>query len=146
MRLRALAIAATTALGMTAMPHIAAAAGWGWTTGDLNLRTCPSVSCAKITVMPRGARVWIDGVSGGWYHLIYRGIAGFASGKYITTRYLAPPPMFHRPPPPTWGYWQKPWWDPRYGAWYDGRRWYYNGRWYDHPSGFYFGFGFRFGG
>jgi hypothetical protein len=51
-------------------------------------------------------------------------------------------PRFVRPLPPRYGYMQRPWWDNRNHAWYDGRRWYFNGRWYDRPSGFSFGFGF----
>ena len=144
MKHRALATGAAV-LGMLAMPQIAEAA-WGQVTGAsaLNLRTCPSVSCARLVAMPYGARVWIDGATGGWYHLNYGGIQGYASGRYIATAPAALPPVVRRPPPPTYGYWQYPWWDSRYGAWYDGRRWYFNGRWYDGPSGF--SFGFRFGG
>jgi uncharacterized protein YraI len=148
MKLRTIAIGATTALGIVAIPGIAAAA-WGTVTGAsaLNLRSCASVNCAKVAVMPYGARVWIDGSTGGWYHLTYNGVAGYASGRYIstTTTMIPPPPPTYRapppPPPPTWGYYQRPWWDSHYGAWYDGRRWYWNGRWYDHPT-FYFGFSF----
>ena len=92
--------------------------------------------------MPYGARVWISGSTGGWYHLTYNGVAGYASGRYISTTTAMvppppPPPVFRGPPPPpppTWGYYQKPWWDPHYGAWYDGRRWYKNGRWYSQPD------------
>jgi len=148
MKLRALAIGTATALGIVAIPGIAAAA-WGTVTGAsaLNLRACASVQCARVAVMPYGARVWIDGSTGGWYHLNYNGASGYASGRYIsTTTALAPPPpppMFGapRPPAPTWGYYQKPSWDTHYGAWYDGRRWYWNGRWYSNPT-FYFGFSF----
>jgi len=152
MKLRTLAFGAATALGIVAIPGIAAAA-WGTVTGAsaLNLRSCASVNCARVAVMPYGARVWIDGSTGGWYHLTYNGVAGYASGRYITTTtammpppppppsYRAPPPPSYRPPPPPSGYYQRPWWDSRYGAWYDGRRWYWNGHWYNHPT-FYFGF------
>ena len=156
MKLRTLAIGAAAALGVLAVPQMAAAA-WGTVTGAsaLNLRACASASCARVAVMPYGARVWIDGTQGGWYHLTYNGIPGYASGRYITTAMAGGPPVYHggppppppvayRPPPPTWGYYQRPWWDPHYGAWYDGRRWYFSGRWYTQPSGF--SFGFRIGG
>jgi hypothetical protein len=44
---------------------------------------------------------------------------------------------------PRFGYMQRPWWDDRYGAWYDGSQWWYDGSWHHHPrSGFSFGFGF----
>lgn len=146
MKRRSLAAAALLA-AMLVVPQIAEAA-WGYVTGAsaLNLRTCASVSCARITSMPYGARVWIMGSTGGWYQLNYNGAVGYASGRYVSTGVAAPPPYFGpapfvgRPPPPTWGYYQNPWWDHRYGAWYDGHRWYFNGRWYDRPSGFYFGF------
>ena len=142
MRLRALALGVAAA-GMLAIPQMAEAA-WGGATGSVNMRTCASVRCAKITVIPRGASVWVLGATGGWYHLRYNGRQGFASGRYIAVG--RPPvvhPRIHITPPPPFGYWQYPRWNPRYGAWYDGRRWYYNGRWYGNPSGFYFGF--RFG-
>jgi hypothetical protein len=53
----------------------------------------------------------------------------------------ARPPIFMGPAP-MHGYWHKPYWDNRYGAWYDGRRWYRNGVWYNTPN---FSFGFSFG-
>ncbi len=139
--LRTLALSAVAALGMLAVPNVASAAFWGRTVGYLNLRSCPSVNCGKITTMPPGAAVRINGSSGGWYHLNFRGIAGYASARYITT--AAAPPVMQRPPPPAFGYCRRPWWDSRYGAWYDGCRWYYRNRWYNRPSFF---FGFRFGG
>jgi uncharacterized protein YraI len=151
MKLKVLLIGATSALAIVAIPQIASAA-WGTVTGAsaLNLRTCASVNCARVAAMPYGAQVWIDGSSGGWYHVTYNGVSGYASGNYISTTtamipppvqppvYRAPPP----PPPPIYGYYQRPWWDNRHHAWYDGRRWYFGGRWYDRPSGFSLGFGF----
>lgn len=53
-----------------------------------------------------------------------------------------PPQWGNRPPPPRSGYWRKPTWDQRHGAWYDGRRWYHNGVWYSSPN---FSFGFSIG-
>lgn len=146
MKRRSLVIAAAFA-AMLAMPQVAEAA-WGYVTGAsaLNLRTCASVRCARITAMPYGARVWITGSTGGWYQLNYNGVVGYASGRYVSTAVAAAPPPFvgppvvYRPPPPTWGYRRAPSWDYRYRAWYDGHRWYFKGRWYDKPSGFFFGF------
>ena len=156
MNLRTLAIGAATALGVLAVPQVASAA-WGTVTGasTLNLRSCASVTCPRVAVMPYGARVWISGSQGGWYYLTYNGVPGYASGRYITTAVAGGPPVYggppmyrppvvFQPPPPTWGYWQRPWWNNRYHAWYDGRRWYFNGRWHSQPSGF--SFGFRIGG
>lgn len=140
MKISVLAIA-TAMAGMLALPQVAEAA-WGQATGSVNMRTCPSTACAKITVVPAGARVWVTGVSGGWYSLRFNGLYGFVSGRYIAVGAVGPWPIVRRPPPPPFGYWQKPWWDDRHGAWYDGRRWYRNGIWFSDPSGFYFGFTF----
>jgi uncharacterized protein YraI len=120
--------------GLVLLPHVAEAA-WGTATGSVNMRTCASIQCPRITVVPRGAQVWIGGSQGGWLYVTFAGRAGYVSGTYIGTAYAqaAPPPRYYS---------ATPYWDPRYGAWYDGRRWYFNGRWYDRPSGFSFGFGF----
>jgi hypothetical protein len=144
MKLRALAIAAAAA-GLLAGPQVAEAA-WGQVVGDLNLRACASVRCGKIVVMPRGARVWIDGVAGGWYHINFNGIAGFASASYIAagpTVYVQPQPVY-RPPPRAYTYYPAPPRYPRYGAWYNVRPRAYGGRRYVRPGGIYFNF--RFGG
>jgi uncharacterized protein YraI len=143
MKLRAMAIGIAAAAGLFAIPQIAQAAGWGQATGNVNLRTCPSTQCGKITVVPAGAQVWVYGPTSGWYHLRFAGYDGYASANYIAYGYAPgprPPVYVGRPPPPNWGYWRRPWWDTRYGAWYDGRRWWYNNRWYNQPT-FYFGFG-----
>ncbi|MEX0853668.1 MAG: SH3 domain-containing protein [Bauldia sp.] len=140
MRSPALAIAALLA-GLLALPQIAEAASAGRATGSVNMRACASVKCGKMTVIPYGATVWIFGSTGGWYHLTYNGLTGYASGRYIVS---AVGPVARRAPPPSFGYCRTPSWDPFYGAWYDGCRWYHQGAWYGHPSGFFFGF--RFGG
>jgi len=131
MTLRAMAVGAVAA-GMLAVPQVAQA-NWGQVANAsaLNLRACPSAACAKIAVMPRGAPVWINGVSGGWYQVVYNGVTGYASGRYIVAAAIVPtyPNYVVRtlPPPPPPSYW----WGPRYNYWY--------GR----PSGLYLGF--RFG-
>ena len=134
MTLRALAIAVVAA-GTLAAPQAAQAAGWGTVVGAsaLNLRACPSVQCQKVAVMPGGAPVWINGVSGGWYHVVFNGVPGYASGRYVATANVAPPVPYptavvRRPPPPPPHWW---WWGPRYPTWY-------------RPSGLYLGF--HFGG
>ena len=102
MTIRALTIGGAAA-ALLAMPH-AAEAAWGVVTGTsaLNLRSCASVDCANVAVMPNGARVWIDGHSGGWYHLIYNDISGYASARYISaTGAPAPAPVVKRTTPPT---------------------------------------------
>lgn len=162
MSLKSLVKATLAALAIAAIPA-AAHAAWGNATGSVNLRACASTSCAKLTVIPAGAPVWIGGSQGGWYMVTYNGISGFASAKYIYAggpQYGKPPivvqPPFVKPPvvqppmmiqpwypKPAWGYSANPWWDPRYGAWYDGSRWYYGGKWYNQPSGVWLTF--RFG-
>jgi uncharacterized protein YraI len=122
---------------LAVLPH-AAEAYWASVVTDLNLRACASATCARLAVMPRGATVWVNGSVGGWDSVTWGGLTGFASARYLFA--AAVPGPLVRPPPPTFGFYVNPWWDPRYGAWYDGRRWYFNGRWYDQPSGFWFGF------
>jgi hypothetical protein len=150
MKLRALTTRAAVALAVLAVPQIAAAA-WGTVTASaLNLRSCASASCAKVTALPAGARVWIDGSVGGWYHLTYNGVAGYAYGRYISTgaevtvttgrTTRLSPEVFQTwplpPPPPPAGYWQS---DGHIGTWYEGSRWYYDSYWRDDPI-IFFGF------
>lgn len=153
MSLKSLVKATVAALAIAVVPA-AAHAMWGNATGSVNLRACASTQCAKLTVIPAGAPVWIGGSQGNWYMVSYNGINGFASASYIYAsggpQYGKPPmvvqpPMTIQPwyPKPTWGYSANPRWDPRYGAWYDGRRWYHSGRWYNQPSGVWLSF--RFG-
>jgi uncharacterized protein YraI len=146
MKLRTLALGAITA-SVIAVPAIAEAA-WGQATGTVNMRACASTACAKIAVVPAGARVWVGGSQGGWYQVRYGGAQGFVSARFIATAVVTNPRYNYNhqigmmPPPPPFGYYQKPWWDNRHNAWYDGRRWYRNGIWYNDPSGFSFGFSF----
>jgi len=148
MKLKALAMGAATA-ALLAVPTVANAA-WSQTTGDVNMRAGPSTNYQRITTLPAGARVWVNGSAGhGWLSVRYNGRNGYVSANYVADSYVGRPgpqrpPIMSRPPPPRYGYWHKPRWDSRHHAWYDGRRWYRNGIWYNDPSGFYFGF--RFGG
>jgi uncharacterized protein YraI len=147
MRLRTLALGAVTAASMVAIPAIASASP-GTATGAVNMRTCASTSCARITVVPAGAQVWINGQQGSWLNVTYQGRHGYVHRNYVGTGYAQAPrgPQFRgpgfRPPPPNWGYARSPWWDQQRGAWYDGRRWYHQGRWYNRPpqGGFTFSF------
>jgi uncharacterized protein YraI len=145
MKIRTLVMGAVTAL-LFAVPTIAEAA-WGVTTGTANVRTGPSTGYAKITTLPGGAQVWVDGQQNGWYHISYNGRAGFVSSSLVDTQ-LAMAPSRDRPfyrnrgMAPRFGYMKKPWWDNQNQAWYDGRRWYRNGVWYNSPQGFTFGFNF----
>jgi uncharacterized protein YraI len=146
MKTKTLALGALAA-AMMAVPAIAQAA-WGVTTGTVNMRADAYVGAPKITTLPANARVWVDGQKNGWFRVTYAGSTGFVSGSYVATGVaMGPRPMVRpmvRPMAPRFGYYQKPWWDNRHQAWYDGRRWYRNGIWYNDPSGF--SFGFNFGG
>ncbi len=55
------------------------------TTADLNVRTCPSTSCAILGVLPRGtcevAHAWAAGRS--WVEITYRGRRAFVSASYV---------------------------------------------------------------
>jgi uncharacterized protein YraI len=150
MKLRSIAFAAAAA-GVVALPGIAQAY-WGHATGSVNMRTCGSTACPKITVVPAGAQVWISGNAGNWYLVSYGGIEGYVSANYVRTAFAAAPARptvtlgFNaRPAAPTFGFVAAPYWDARYGAWYDGRRWFYNNAWYTFPprAGFSIGFNFR---
>ena len=140
--LRNLIIAGIVAVAAAWLPQ-AANAATGFATGNVNLRSGPGTQFHKIVVIPAGAPVEVYGCSS-WCNVNYRGYVGWASAKYISPGgYYRPPYPQYRPPPPLFGFSTRPWWDYRYGAWYDGRRWYHDGRWYDRPT---FSLYFRFGG
>lgn len=141
MALRHLMIAGVFAAALAA--PAAASAATGHTTGSVNLRAGPGTQYGRIAVIPAGARVEVFGCSS-WCTVSYQGYRGWVSAKYIATGALHRPALlFRRPPPPLTGYYLRPWWDDRFNAWYDGRRWYRDGRWYNRPT---FSFYFRFGG
>jgi hypothetical protein len=130
MTLRLMKIGPVAALALLAAPQIAMAASGTVTASSLNLRACASVTCAPVAAVPAGTRVSIDGVVGGWYHVSYGGVAGYASSRYIftgtevtvtagrTTR--VPPEVFHTVPlppgPPAFGYSLTP--HGHIGTWY----------------------------
>jgi uncharacterized protein YraI len=146
--LRSILLAASLAAGSLFTASAATAASEGWATGNVNLRSCASTRCQRLTTIPNGARVWVFNCAG-WCELEYRGIHGFASANYIAVGGWQQPPPVVRPPLPPAIYWNfgRPWWDDRHHSWYDGRRWWYNDRWHDRPrrrdgGGVYFEFGF----
>ncbi len=56
------------------------------TTGNLNLRTSPSLSAQVRLVIPSGATVTTVNVtqpSGGWYNVKYNGVTGWSYGSYL---------------------------------------------------------------
>jgi len=142
MKIHATIAAAVLALAML-VPVSAQAAQPGFAAGTVNLRMGPGVKYARIAVVPAGARLTVF-VCTNWCQVRYAGVTGWISARYVAVQ-RAPSRLFVTPfPPPAWGYYQQPWWDYQYGAWYDGRRWYWNNRWYYHPPGF--SLWFRFGG
>src|SRR4051812_15163962 len=149
MTIRSIALAATAAAALAAVPGIAEAS-WGHATGTVNMRTCASTSCPVITVIPAGTQVWLNGGVGSWYHVNYAGRDGFVAANYVAGGQFSQPrpgstvtlSFSNRPAAPTFGFYRTPTWDARYGAWYDGRRWYMNGQWYDQPPGLSFCFSF----
>jgi uncharacterized protein YraI len=142
-----------TAAVFAAAAAIPAVANAAYITNDLHLRTGPGTGYPSILVMPAGAPVQVYRCPN-WCELNFNGYIGWASPSYIAGAgygpypaqpiYRPPPPVYGPafPPPPPYGYVRRPWWDTRYGAWYDGNRWYYQGRWYDRPGfSLYFNFG-----
>lgn len=132
----------------------AAEAAPGTATGSVNMRTGPGTSYARIATIPAGAPVNVLSCPS-WCQVTYAGRTGWVSSNYIargyaqaTPRYVAPPRYAYpaaryayrvpMPPRADWRY-GRPWWDDRYGGWYDGRRWYYGDRWEPRPR---IGFGF----
>jgi uncharacterized protein YraI len=139
MTLKATLLAGAVAVGVLA-PVAAEAA---YVTGSVNMRTGPGTQYAVILTIPAGSRVQVGGCSS-WCSVSYGGARGYVSASYISGGSAGPRPpvVYHRPPPPTWGYAQRPYWDSRHNAWSDGRRWYFGGRWYNQPSGAWLSFGF----
>ena len=139
--LRSLMIAGIFAAAAAALPGTASAAS-GHATGSVNLRTGPGTQYSRILAIPAGAALDIYRCAS-WCNVNYRGHVGWVSARYVSSgAYYRPPTTVFRQLPPRSGYIARPRWDDRYGAWYDGRRWYRDGRWYDRPNfSFFFGFG-----
>lgn len=55
----------------------------GTTTANVNMRKGPGTSYAKITTIPKGARVDVYGSEDGWYKVIYDNQEGWVSGEYL---------------------------------------------------------------
>jgi hypothetical protein len=141
MKLKIAALAGALAL-FAAIPGVAqAATWWGYTTVNANFRATPGGMV--INTIPANSRVRVMGQAGSWDQVAYGGQVGYVAASLITSQYVQTRPPVFIGPAPSRGYWHKPYWDRRYGAWYDGRRWYRNGIWYNSPN---FGFGFSFGG
>ncbi len=95
-------------LAMIAFSDQAKADSDGWTTADVNMRTCPSIGCPRILVIPRGALVSVQ-YCNSWCRVRYRGWSGYVYGLYIVFApyyppvypriYEVPPPFIYVPPP-----------------------------------------------
>lgn len=78
-----------TALGAfaaaVAFPSVADAATWAISTGDVNLRTGPSVADPVIATVPRDGHVRIFRCSrrGDWCHVAWHGVDGWMSGHFL---------------------------------------------------------------
>ncbi|TCT13658.1 uncharacterized protein YraI [Tepidamorphus gemmatus] len=95
MRTEMLALAAFA--GALAMSSAAEAAN-GFTTGNVNMRSCGSTQCRVITTIPAGAPVEIYGCTQGyrWCDTRYGGLRGWVSGSYlraIAPGYATPSPL-----------------------------------------------------
>ena len=97
MKLKALVIGAATA-AFLAIPS-AALAAWGQVTGDVNMRTGPSAVLERITTLPAGARVWVNGGAGnGWISVSYNGRTATCRATTSPTPCAPMPPPGHPPP------------------------------------------------
>jgi len=115
-----------------ALAATSAAARPGYATGDVNLRTAPTVRGHRITTIPEGARVDVHGCPS-WCRVSYRGYTGWVSSGYISTagyrRAPAPRAYYYPAPPPVWH-------GPRH------HRHHHRNRYRRHEPGFGFYFGF----
>lgn len=113
---RALLLSAILAAGLSAPG--AALAQDAFTTADVNMRAGPGTQFRALTVLPEGSGVDVEGCSGGWCQVIYRGLDGYVSRSYLAfgggrPAVVVPPPVYVPPPvivyPP-----YRPGWGPPY--------------------------------
>lgn len=137
-------VAAAGLAASAALPGAADAAVSAFATGSVNMRTCGSTSCPRITTIPAGSPVSIYGCTGGygWCDTQYGGYRGWVSGRYLQAyapgyaqpspvpaigallgiailgAALADRPYYYRPYPYHYGYPRPPvGWYPPYGGW-----------------------------
>jgi uncharacterized protein YraI len=92
-------------LSIAAILLMTASLAWAYparVSTDLNLRTGAGTGFSVITVIPRGARVDVRACRGNWCAIMYRGLRGYVSARYLaprrTGRVVVPPPMVGPPP------------------------------------------------
>jgi uncharacterized protein YraI len=79
------------------------------TTTNLNVRTGPGASYAKVGTLPVGFRVDVAGCQPGWCRIHGGGVSGWVSSGYLARAHVVRPPIVivrpphHRPP-----HWHKP--------------------------------------
>ena len=86
-----------------ALPSMAAA-GNGYATGSVNMRSGPGTQFTVITTVHAGAPVTINGCGGGWCDVVWGGVRGWCSDNYISFGsysppvYVQPAPVYVAPP------------------------------------------------
>ncbi|CEJ14140.1 Bacterial SH3 domain protein [bacterium YEK0313] len=108
----------------------AAQAAEAYVTADVNMRTGPGTGYARVLTLPEGAAVNVQGCSGAWCRVAYRGAFGWVSRAYLdgaggaveiappvyepAPPVYVPPPVYVQPdyyPPPYYGrppHWHRP--------------------------------------
>ena len=91
-------LAAAAFAGLAALPGAANASVAAYATGNVNMRTCGSTSCPRITTVPVGAPVVIYGCTQGygWCDTQYGNYRGWVSGRYLRATapgYASPGPL-----------------------------------------------------
>jgi uncharacterized protein YraI len=86
---------------LLALSGNARAATDGWTTADVNMRTCPSTGCPPILVIPAGTLITVE-YCDSWCLVRYWGRLGYVYGRYVIFAPYYPPvyPRLYQVPPP----------------------------------------------
>jgi uncharacterized protein YraI len=87
-----------------ALPTLAAAQGIGVAQADVNLRSGPGASHARITVIPAGAQVQVHGC-GAWCRVTYDGRSGWVAARYVGRGVAARPADVPSEISAGWTYW-----------------------------------------
>lgn len=88
MRIRIIAAAGALALAVL-LPAVAEASVFGVARTNVNMRTGPGVSFARITVVPAGAPIRVFDC-GSWCRVSYSGAVGWVSARYIASEFPRP--------------------------------------------------------
>src|SRR5690606_5743129 len=55
-------------------------------TSNVNMRAGPGTQYSRITLIPAGAAVEVNGCDGTWCRVVYGGVSGHASARYLDHR------------------------------------------------------------